>query len=59
MINSWCYDIHLAACNEARRVRRSQIKRRLTHAPKRVGNLSLNNGVSWPDGDPQSLRDSV
>lgn len=29
------------------------------HAPKRVGHGSLNNGASWPDGDPQSLRDSV
>lgn len=31
----------------------------LKRAPKRVGNDSLNNGVTWPDGDPQSLRDSV
>lgn len=29
------------------------------HAPKRVGHGSRNNGASWPDGDPQSLRDSV
>lgn len=31
----------------------------LQHAPTRVGNYSLNNGVTWPDGDPQSLRDCV
>lgn len=48
----------LATCNESRRKSLTQM-RWLKHAPKRVGNHSLNNGVSWPDGDPQSLRDSV
>lgn len=60
------YQAAPTGCDGAPRVRLAQIKEienqkcaGWKHAPERVGNSRLNNGVSRPDGDSQSLRDSV